>query len=119
MASILISNDDGYAAQGIKWLREILVEMGHHTRVIAPRRDMSGMSGSITLGRRIKSELLANQDVIVDGTPTDCVLLGATGEFGGQYDRVISGINNAFNMGWCNYCFAFFLLFLHIFKKSN
>ncbi len=98
---ILVSNDDGVDAPGIRILATALREAGHEVRVVAPDRDRSGASNSLTLDQPIR---VVQQDAStwrVHGTPTDCVHLALTGMFGDQDepDIVVSGINNAANLG--------------------
>ena len=95
---ILISNDDGYQAPGIRALAAALSEHGEVT-VVAPDRDRSGASNSLTLDSPIRAVTLPNGFIGVDGTPTDCVHLAITGLLDEEPDIVISGINAGANMG--------------------
>ena len=94
----LLSNDDGYQASGISILAEVLSEIGNVT-VVAPDRDRSGASNSLTLD----SPLYVKQDkrgfYYVNGTPSDCVHLAITGLLDEEPDMVISGINAGANLG--------------------
>ena len=94
----LLSNDDGYQASGISILAEVLSEIGNVT-VVAPDRDRSGASNSLTLD----SPLYVKQDkrgfYYVNGTPSDCVHLAITGLLDEEPDMVISGINSGANLG--------------------
>ncbi|MCK5498826.1 MAG: 5'/3'-nucleotidase SurE, partial [Gammaproteobacteria bacterium] len=74
----LLSNDDGYQATGIRFLAEALEKSGEVT-VVAPDRDRSGASNSLTLDTPIHTHTADNGFVYVDGTPTDCVHLAITG----------------------------------------
>ena len=96
---ILLSNDDGYFAPGIECLARVLAEVADIT-VVAPERDRSGASNSLTLDRPLslrRSSL--NSFYHVNGTPTDCVHLAVTGMLDELPDMVVSGINNGANMG--------------------
>jgi 5'-nucleotidase len=95
---ILLSNDDGYFAPGIACLAESLVDLGELI-VVAPERDRSGASNSLTLDRPISLRQAPNGFYFVNGTPTDCVHLAVTGMLEQLPDMVISGINHGANMG--------------------
>ncbi len=95
---ILLSNDDGYFAPGIMVLAEALGAVAEVT-VVAPERDRSGASNSLTLDRPLSVRKSANGFTFVNGTPTDCVHLAVTGLFEGLPDMVVSGINLGANMG--------------------
>jgi 5'-nucleotidase len=95
---ILLSNDDGYFAPGIAILAETLAAIASVT-VVAPERDRSGASNSLTLDRPLSVRKSANGFMFVNGTPTDCVHLAVTGLFEGLPDMVVSGINLGANMG--------------------
>ncbi len=95
---ILLSNDDGYSAPGLACLAEALRAVAH-VDVVAPERDRSGASNSLTLSRPLRVHRAANGFLYVDGTPTDCVHLAITGLLGTETDIVVSGINNGANLG--------------------
>ena len=95
---ILLSNDDGYFAPGLAVLAEHLREFGEIT-VVAPERDRSGASNSLTLDRPLAVRRASNGFFYVNGTPTDCVHLAVTGFLEHQPDLVVSGINYGANMG--------------------
>ena len=95
---ILISNDDGYFAPGLACLAEHLAKIADIVEV-APERDRSGASNSLTLDRPLKLRRAANGFYYVNGTPTDCVHLAVTGMLDQQPDIVVSGINAGANMG--------------------
>src|SRR6195952_4429656 len=95
---ILLSNDDGYFAPGLAILAETLAPLGKIT-VVAPERDRSGASNSLTLDRPLTVRKAANGFLFVNGTPTDCVHLAVTGLLDQLPDMVISGINHGANMG--------------------
>jgi len=95
---ILVSNDDGYFSPGIALLAERLAALGEVT-VVAPERDRSGASNSLTLDRPLIVRRAANGFRFVNGTPTDCVHLALTGLVEQAPDLVVSGINLGANMG--------------------
>ncbi len=95
---ILLSNDDGYFAPGIEILARSLDDIAELT-VVAPERDRSGASNSLTLDRPMMLRRAANGFYFVNGTPTDCVHLAVTGMLESQPDMVVSGINLGANMG--------------------
>ncbi len=95
---ILISNDDGYQAPGLEHLAEALGTLGEVT-VVAPDRDRSGASNSLTLDNPIRATEMPNGFIRVDGTPTDCVHLAITGLLEQEPDIVVSGINAGANLG--------------------
>lgn len=95
---ILISNDDGYQAPGIRCLAEHLRPAGEIT-VVAPDRNRSGASNSLTLDNPIRATHMPDGFISVDGTPTDCVHLAITGLLNDEPDIVVSGINAGANLG--------------------
>ena len=95
---ILLSNDDGYFAPGITLLAEMLAPLAQIT-VVAPERDRSGSSNSLTLDRPLTVRCARERFYYVNGTPTDCVHLAVTGLLTELPDIVISGINHGANMG--------------------
>lgn len=95
---ILISNDDGYQATGIIHLNRALAEMAE-TTVVAPDRDRSGASNSLTLDQPLRVTRAENGFYSINGTPTDCVHLAITGLLHEEPDMVVSGINNGANLG--------------------
>lgn len=98
MLKILISNDDGVYADGINELARVLGEIADIT-VVAPDRNRSGASNSLTLDRPLKVQKIKENTYSVNGTPTDCVHLAVTGLFKELPDMVISGINEGANLG--------------------
>ena len=95
---ILLSNDDGYFSPGIECLARALSQVAEIT-VVAPERDRSGASNSLTLDRPLSLKRAANGYYYVNGTPTDCVHLAVTGMLDELPDMVVSGINLGANMG--------------------
>jgi 5'-nucleotidase len=95
---ILLSNDDGYFAPGLSCLAEALATIAEII-VVAPERDRSGASNSLTLDRPLSLRKSHNGFYYVNGTPTDCVHLAVTGMLDTLPDMVVSGINDGANMG--------------------
>ena len=95
---ILLSNDDGYLAQGLATLAEHISKIADIV-VVAPERNRSGASNSLTLDRPLTVRTANNGFHYVNGTPTDCVHLAVTGLIDQLPDMVISGINDGANMG--------------------
>lgn len=95
---ILVSNDDGYFSPGIVQLAERLAALGEVT-VVAPERDRSGASNSLTLDRPLSVRRAPGGFFFVNGTPTDCVHLAVTGLLDFVPDVVVSGVNLGANMG--------------------
>lgn len=95
---ILLSNDDGYAAAGLRALADALAPLARIT-VVAPERNRSGASNSLTLERPLRVTTAENGFIKVDGTPTDCVHLAITGLLDSEPDVVFAGINHGANLG--------------------
>lgn len=95
---ILLSNDDGYFAPGLACLADVLSEIAEII-VVAPERDRSGSSNSLTLDRPLSLHKSHNGFYYVNGTPTDCVHLAVTGMLDVMPDMIISGVNSGANMG--------------------
>ncbi|MGH8147711.1 MAG: 5'/3'-nucleotidase SurE, partial [Rhodanobacteraceae bacterium] len=95
---VLLSNDDGVDAPGLRVLAEHLCELGEVT-VVAPDRDRSGASNSLTLDQPVRVVHLDDGRYRVMGTPTDCVHLALSGLLEEEPDIVVSGINNSANLG--------------------
>src|SRR4051812_29082171 len=95
---ILLSNDDGYFAPGLAALAEGLASLGEIT-VVAPERDRSGASNSLTLDRPLMLSRAPNGFMYVNGTPTDCVHMAVTGILDFEPDVIVSGFNTAPNWG--------------------
>jgi 5'-nucleotidase len=96
---VLVSNDDGVDAPGIRHLSEALRAAGHRVTVMAPDRDRSGASNSLTLDQPIRASRRDEHTWSVAGTPTDCVHLALAGMLEADPDIVFSGINNSSNLG--------------------
>lgn len=95
---LLLSNDDGIHASGLSFLAESLSKLGKIT-VVAPNRNRSASSNSLTLDRPIRAQKVAKNWYSVDGTPTDCVHLAITGLIEDEPSIVVSGINAGANLG--------------------
>ncbi|MGH7701159.1 MAG: 5'/3'-nucleotidase SurE [Gemmatimonadales bacterium] len=95
---ILISNDDGILARGLALLGDVCAAVGQVT-VVAPDREQSATSHSLTLHRPLRATRRTDGTFQVDGTPTDCVLLAISELMGAKPDWVISGVNHGPNMG--------------------
>ncbi len=96
---ILVSNDDGYLAEGLNCLVEHLSQIARVT-VVAPQTDRSGASNSLTLDRPLLPETADNGFIAINGTPTDCVHIAITALLKDDPpDIVVSGINRGPNMG--------------------
>jgi 5'-nucleotidase len=95
---ILVSNDDGFRAEGIRRLREALATLAEVT-VVAPDRNRSGASNSLTLDVPLRVFESEPGVYFVPGTPTDCVHLAISGFFDYEHDMVVSGVNDGPNLG--------------------
>ncbi len=95
---ILVSNDDGVYAPGLQILANALKTFSE-VYVVAPDRNRSGASNSLTLHNPIRIKEIENGFISVEGTPTDCVHLALTGMMDIQPDIVIAGINSGANLG--------------------
>lgn len=95
---ILVSNDDGIEAEGI---RALAGELGraHTVFVVAPAREQSASSHSLTLRRPLSVQKTGDRSYAVDGTPADCVNLAVNGILTVRPDLVVSGINHGANLG--------------------
>ncbi len=95
--NILLSNDDGYLAPGLLALRVALAPIAR-LWVVAPERNHSGASNSLTLDRPLRVQQIEKDFYSVNGTPADCVHIALTGLLEGQPDLVVSGINSGANL---------------------
>jgi 5'-nucleotidase len=95
---ILVSNDDGYRAEGLQRLAEALRPLAD-IRIVAPDRNRSGASNSLTLDVPLRVFQYGDDMYYVNGTPTDCVHLAISGLFADEHDMVVSGINDGANLG--------------------
>lgn len=97
--NILLTNDDGFHAEGINFLEEYFKKTSHKIFVIAPDREKSGASNSMTFKDTIRLVKHTGNKWIVKGTPADCTHLGLLGLLPEKPDIVISGINHGYNIG--------------------
>ena len=95
---ILVSNDDGIHSEGIKALARALRRVGE-VYVVAPDRERSAVSHSLTLHRPLRVELHGTNAYAIDGTPTDCINIAVNGILKKRPDLVVSGINKGGNLG--------------------
>lgn len=95
---ILLSNDDGYLAPGLDALKQVLAPIST-LWVVAPERNHSGASNSLTLDRPLRVQEIETNFYAINGTPADCVHIALTGLLDVQPDLVISGINCGANLG--------------------
>ncbi|HKQ82357.1 MAG TPA: 5'/3'-nucleotidase SurE [Steroidobacteraceae bacterium] len=95
---ILLSNDDGYRAEGLRHLIDAIHPLAEVT-VVAPDRNRSGASNSLTLDVPLRVFPFGERCYFVNGTPTDCVHLAISGLFDFDHDMVVSGINDGPNLG--------------------
>lgn len=99
MPFVLLSNDDGVHAKGLKALHNAIRPCTTRIRVIAPDRNKSGASSSLTLSQPLQMKQLDSGFYSVDGTPADCVYLGVSDIWPDTPDLVMSGINHGANLG--------------------
>lgn len=95
---ILLTNDDGYAAEGIKALQRTLGER-HEVWLFAPESERSGMSHAMSLRHPVKTRKMAEREYSCSGTPADCVILSGHAALPFTPDLVVSGINRGPNLG--------------------
>lgn len=98
MIKLLLSNDDGVFAPGLEMLKKHMAELGQIS-VVAPDRNRSGASNSLTLTSPLHIKKLPGGDISVEGTPTDCVHVAITGILDDTPDMVATGINAGSNLG--------------------
>ncbi|MGH6902631.1 MAG: 5'/3'-nucleotidase SurE [Geminicoccaceae bacterium] len=97
---ILVTNDDGINAPGLRILERVARELSSDVWVVAPETNQSGASHSLTMHRPLRIRKVARRRFAIDGTPTDCVLLALqTVIKNGPVDLVLSGINHGANLG--------------------
>ena len=96
--NILCTNDDGYLASGIQVLARAANTLGSVT-VVAPDREQSATSNSLTLHHPLRARLTSDDTYVVDGTPTDCVILAVNELLAIRPDVCLSGVNHGPNMG--------------------
>jgi 5'-nucleotidase len=98
MPRILVTNDDGVHAEGIRRLAEAVAPYGEIT-VVAPIQEASAIGHALTLRRPLRIETIADRVFAIDGTPTDCVNIAITHILREKPDLIVSGINKGWNLG--------------------
>ncbi len=98
MPNILVTNDDGIAASGLRVLADSLAQIGTVT-IVAPSRERSAAAQSLTLRHPIFCEQVADREWSVDGTPADAMILAFHSLLAHKPDLVVSGINRGSNLG--------------------
>ena len=98
MPRILVTNDDGVNAEGIRVLADALAPLGEVT-IVAPIQEASAIGHALTLRRPLRIERVAERVFAIDGTPTDCVNIAITHVLHGKPDLIVSGINKGWNLG--------------------
>ncbi len=96
---ILLTNDDGIDAPGLRTLAKHLSESGYEVTIAAPTHERSAASHSITLRNPVRVDVRSNHEYSIDGTPVDCMVIAAKELIIKPVDLVISGINAGQNMG--------------------
>ena len=96
--SVLLTNDDGYQAAGLRALADELKEFAD-VKIVAPSWERSGAAQALTLRQPIVCHRIAENEWAIDGTPADCVIVGLHKLFQEPPDLVISGINHGANLG--------------------
>jgi 5'-nucleotidase len=95
---ILCTNDDGYMAGGLGVLAEAARSLGE-VEIVAPDREQSATSHALTIHRPLRARKSADGSYVVDGTPTDCVIVAVNELLGYKPDFCLSGVNHGSNMG--------------------
>jgi len=98
MPRILVTNDDGVHAEGIRLLAEALAPLGDIT-IVAPIQEASAIGHALTLRRPLRIETVSANVFAIDGTPTDCVNIAITHVLREKPDLIVSGINKGWNLG--------------------
>jgi|Deesub1362A_J573_1020465.scaffolds.fasta_scaffold00670_6 5'-nucleotidase len=98
MSLILVTNDDGITSKGIKALARALRDIGD-VYIVAPETEQSAVAHALTLHRPLRFERINRRAYSINGTPTDCVILGVTKLLPRRPDVIVSGINNGGNLG--------------------
>src|SRR5215471_1106449 len=98
MPKILLTNDDGYQAEGLRAAAEALADVATES-IVAPSREQSGTAQSLTLRQPIVCNRIAEREWAIDGTPADCVIVALHKLLPEKPDLVISGINHGANLG--------------------
>lgn len=97
---IVVTNDDGIHAPGLKALERVARELSDDVWVVAPETNQSGASHSLTMHRPLRIRQVGKRHYAIDGTPTDCVMLALQVVIkDGPVDLVLSGVNHGANLG--------------------
>ena len=97
---VLLTNDDGFHAQGLQALSVALKARGDSVWIVAPSGNRSGTSCSLTLDRPLAATRMSDTEYVIDGTPADCVHIALTGLASvADFDVVLSGMNDGANLG--------------------
>lgn len=97
---ILLSNDDGFDAPGMEVLKKIAAELSDEVIIVAPAKEQSGASRSLTLHDPIRINKYSDTEYSVEGTPTDCVMMALNHIFkDSPPDLILSGVNRGGNLG--------------------
>lgn len=97
--NILLTNDDGYEAEGLGFLKDYFDRKGHQVYISAPDREKSGFSHSVTIKDEIRLVKEFETGCVLRGTPADCVFVAVNEIFKNKIDVVVSGINHGRNVG--------------------
>ena len=97
-----LTNDDGYSAIGLKYLKKIVKQISNDIWVFAPAKNQSAKSHSITINKNINIRMANKKEYIINGTPSDCVILGLEKIKNKKKKNIllISGINEGVNLGY-------------------
>jgi 5'/3'-nucleotidase len=98
MPHILLTNDDGYQAEGLRAVAEALADFAT-VSIVAPSREQSGTAQSLTLRQPIVCNRITEREWAIDGTPADCVIVAVHKLLPEKPDLLISGINHGANLG--------------------
>ncbi len=96
---ILLTNDDGIHAHGLKVLEDIARTLSDDIWIVAPETDQSGLAHSLTLSHPLRAREVRDKTFAVTGTPTDCVIMGVRQLVSGPVDLILSGVNAGQNLG--------------------
>lgn len=95
---ILLTNDDGIHAEGLKVLERIARTLSDDVWIVAPETDQSGLAHSLTLSEPLRLRKISDKHFAVRGTPTDCVIMGIRHVLAGKPDLILSGVNAGSNL---------------------
>ncbi|MDI6025851.1 5'/3'-nucleotidase SurE [Corticibacterium sp. UT-5YL-CI-8] len=95
---ILLTNDDGIHAEGLACLEKIARQLSDDVWVVAPETDQSGFAHSLSISQPLRIRKIGDQRFAVNGTPTDCVIMGVRKILPGAPDLILSGVNSGLNV---------------------